>query len=131
MNQAGGTSTITRRNLVADWATQGLDSGHELTHCKVKYWFAGYVWAVAQRFGKVLLPNPIEYGAGGPMTVREILDLFHAWAQDCAVIDGKKRLDVCDPDLAELQFETWRDGIKKSRTQWDHIISGGGGWNSV
>ncbi|MAX27750.1 MAG: hypothetical protein CMJ19_24920 [Phycisphaeraceae bacterium] len=130
VSQPGGESTLARRQKVADWATQGLDSGHELTRRKVKYWFGGYIWAIAQRFGQVLLPRPVKYGPGGPMTARQILDLFHAWAQDCAEVSGKKRLDVRDPDLADIQFETWRDGIKKYRSQWDHIISGGGGRNS-
>ncbi|MBL4700107.1 MAG: hypothetical protein JKX85_02520 [Phycisphaeraceae bacterium] len=130
VNIPGGLTTIERRKKIAEWSIDGLDTGQKLTRRKVKYWFGGYIWAVAQRFGKVLIPKPVEYGPEGPMTAGEILELFDAWAQDASPLRGKECLHLRDEDLADLQEKSWRSAIRPYRNQWDHILSGGGGWNS-
>jgi hypothetical protein len=126
----GRSTTIERRKLLNQWENEGLETGRKLTRQKVKYWFGGYIWAIAQRFGKVLLPRPFEYGQEGPMSAGEILELFHAWAWDCSPERGVERLSIRDEDLADIQPDSWRRAIRPYRNQWDHIISGGGGWNS-
>ncbi len=130
VNQPGGETTLARRKLVNQWTSEGLDTGRQLTARMVKFWFGGYIRAMANRFGNVLLPRPIKCGTAGPLASGEILDLFHAWAQDCSPKRGSSRLYVRDEDLEDLSPESWRSAIRPYRKQWDHIIRGGGGWNS-